>query len=208
MIIMEPEIEESATVEHKTIESLADLRHRVLRSLVDSGFSLENDRILMIPQDKDFIRKVHANAVRFLREKKKKFIEQYDETVLLKCIINGKDLDVHNIRPVLRKIDTKFDNTVFNWVKLHWSIPTSAGYGRRLRYIVYDMGNSAVIGIIGLADPVFALGDRDRYIGWSVDMRKRNLKHLMDAFVLGTLPPYSMILGGESLLHRCFLLLK
>ena len=201
---MEHDIEESATAEQRSLESRTDLRYRVLESLVSSGFSLENDRTLMVPQDKELIRRVHANAVGFLREKKRKFIEQYDETLLEKCIIDGKDLDIHNIQPVLRKIDTKFDNAVFNWVKLHWSIPTSAGYGRRLRYIVYDKGNSSVVGIIGLADPVFALGDRDKFIGWSGEMRKKNLKHVMDAFVLGAVPPYSMLLGGKLVASMLF----
>lgn len=194
---MEPEIKESTTVEQDSIESLAALRYRVIENLINSGFSIEDDRILSVPQDKEFFRKVHANAVAFLREKKRKFIEQYDEMFLEKFIINGTDLDIHNIRPVLSKIDGKLDNALFNWIKLHWSIPISAGYGRRLRYVVYDRGNSAIMGIIGLADPVFALGDRDRYIGWTADVRKRNLKHVMDAFVLGAVPPYSYILGGK-----------
>ena len=194
---MEPEIKESTTVEQDSIESLAALRYKVIENLINSGFSIEDDRILSVPQDKEFFRKVHANAVAFLREKKRKFIEQYDEMFLEKFIINGTDLDIHNIRPVLSKIDSKLDSALFNWIKLHWSIPISAGYGRRLRYIVYDRGNSAVMGIIGLADPVFALGDRDRYIGWTADARKRNLKHVMDAFVLGSVPPYSHILGGK-----------
>lgn len=194
---MEPEIKESTTVEQDSIESLAALRYRVIEELINSGFSIEDDRILSVPQDKEFFRKVHANAVAFLREKKRKFIEQCDEMFLEKFIINGTDLDIHNIRPVLSKIDGKLDNSLFNWIKLHWSIPISAGYGRRLRYVVYDRGNSAIMGIIGLADPVFALGDRDRYIGWTADVRKRNLKHVMDAFVLGAVPPYSYILGGK-----------
>lgn len=194
---MEPEIKESTTVEQDSIESLAALRYRVIEELINSGFSIEDDRILSVPQDKEFFRKVHANAVAFLREKKRKFIEQCDEMFLEKFIINGTDLDIHNIRPVLSKIDGKLDNALFNWIKLHWSIPISAGYGRRLRYVVYDRGNSAIMGIIGLADPVFALGDRDRYIGWTADVRKRNLKHVMDAFVLGAVPPYSYILGGK-----------
>lgn len=194
---MEPEIKESTTVEQDSIESLAALRYKVIENLINSGFSIEDDRILSVPQDKEFFRKVHANAVAFLREKKRKFIEQCDEMFLEKFIINGTDLDIHNIRPVLSKIDGKLDNALFNWIKLHWSIPISAGYGRRLRYVVYDRGNSAIMGIIGLADPVFALGDRDRYIGWTADVRKRNLKHVMDAFVLGAVPPYSYILGGK-----------
>lgn len=194
---MESEIKESANLEHDSKESLVTLRYKVLENLTKSGFSIEGDRILSVPQDKEFLRKVHANAVAYLREKKREFIEEYDQTFLEKFIIGGKDLDIHNIRPVLRRIDSKLDSALFNWIKLHWSIPISAGYGRRLRYIVYDRGNSAVMGIIGLADPVFALGDRDRYIGWTADARKRNLKHVMDAFVLGSVPPYSHILGGK-----------
>lgn len=194
---MEASSEQNATCEAYTQEVLAGLRNRILQNLIESGFSLANGRTLIVPQNKDFIRNVHTNAVQFLRERKKKFIEKFDDTMLERCIINGTELDVRNIQPTLKIIDNKLDNTVFNWVKLHWSIPTSAGYGRRLRYVVYDSGNSAVIGIIGLADPVYALGDRDRYIGWTADARKRNLKHVMDAFVLGAVPPYSQVLGGK-----------
>ncbi|MDS0256687.1 DUF4338 domain-containing protein [Thermoplasmatales archaeon AK] len=196
-MIMESEINESRSVEKKFTDSVAALRNKVIENLVSSGFSIEGKSVLSVPQDKEFIRKVHANAVFFLREKKKAFIEKYDGIFIEKFIIDGKELDVHNIQPMLRKIDTKLDNALFNWVKLHWSIPISAGYGRRLRYVVYDKGNSAVMGIIGLADPVYALGDRDRYIGWTTDVKKKNLKHVMDAFVLGAVPPYSYILGGK-----------
>ena len=111
---MEPEIKESTTVEQDSIESLAALRYRIIENLINSGFSIEDDRILSVPQDKEFFRKVHVNAVAFLREKKRKFIEQYDEMFLEKFIINGTDLDIHNIRPVLSKIDSKLDSALFN----------------------------------------------------------------------------------------------
>ena len=197
LITMEITDKQNATNDEHTPEAISGLRNRILQNLIESGFSLVDGRTLLVPQNKDFIRNVHTNAVQFLRDKKRKFIEKFDDTMLEQCIINGTELDVRNIQPTLKIIDNKFDNTVFNWVKLHWSIPTSAGYGRRLRYVVYDSGNSAVMGIIGLADPVYALGDRDRYIGWTADARKRNLKHVMDAFVLGSVPPYSNVLGGK-----------
>ncbi len=191
------------TIEHEKNDEISELpdvcstRVRILENLKECGFSIIDGKTLIVPQDKELIRKVHSRAVKFLMEKQRQFIEDYDGTLLEKYIINGKDLYVNNINPVLRKVDSKLDNILFRWVKLHWSIPISAGYGRRLRYIVYDEGNSAVMGIIGLSDPVYALGDRDRYIGWSPDARKRNLKHVMDAFVLGSVPPYSMVLGGK-----------
>ncbi len=194
---MEVTREKNVVNDGLTQEHIERLKNKILQNLIESGFSVVNGRTLIVPQNKDFIRNVHTNAVQFLKDKKKEFIEKFNDKILNQCIIDGKDLDIRNIQPVLKVIDNQSDNAVFNWVKLHWSIPTSAGYGRRLRYVVYDKGNSAVVGIIGLADPVYALGDRDRYIGWTTDVRKRNLKHIMDAFVLGAVPPYSQVLGGK-----------
>ncbi|MGC8516160.1 MAG: Druantia anti-phage system protein DruA [Thermoplasmata archaeon] len=156
-----------------------------------------NGKELLVPHDKDFIRKVHWNSVLHLRKVKQHIIEKMDSYVIYKFILDGKDLDVGNIEPYLVRVEDGKKADIFNWIKLHWSIPISSGYGRRLRYIVYDRGNSAIIGIIGLADPVYGLGDRDRFVGWSSEMRRRNLKHVMDAFVLGAVPPYSYVLGGK-----------
>jgi len=80
---------------------------------------------------------------------------------------------------------------------LHWSIPVSAGYGRRIRFVVYDESNGKLIGIFGLGDPVFGLGSRDHWIGWGQDARKKRLQCVMDLFVLGAVPPYSHLLCGK-----------
>lgn len=73
----------------------------------------------------------------------------------------------------------------------------SAGYGRRIRFVVYDESNNKLIGIFGLGDPVFGLGSRDRWIGWDRDARKKRLQNVMDLFVLGAVPPYSHLLAGK-----------
>ncbi len=173
------------------------LRNRVLDGLKKSGFSIVDNKTLIVPEEKEYFRKVHNNAVEYLREKKSNFILKNDGQMLDKYIIDGKNLDINNIQPCLISIENREQGDVFNWTKLHWSIPISSGYGRRLRYLVYDRGNTALIGIIGLADPVFGLKDRDGYIGWSSEVRKKRLKHVMDAFVLGAVPPYSLLLGGK-----------
>jgi hypothetical protein len=176
---------------------LTVLKESIFQSLRQSGFSIIDNKKLVVPQNKDFIRNTHRNAVSYLREKKRDFISSWDDKILQRNIIDGRDLDLKNIIPKLIMLKNKEDNSTFNWIKMHWSIPISAGYGRRLRYLVYDEGNSAVIGIIGLADPVFGLRDRDNFIGWNSEIRKKRLKHMLDAFVLGSVPPYSMVLGGK-----------
>jgi hypothetical protein len=47
------------------------------------------------------------------------------------------------------------------------------------------------MGLIGLADPVFALGVRDAWTGWERDTRRERLANVMDAFVLGAVPLYN-----------------
>ena len=73
----------------------------------------------------------------------------------------------------------------------------SSGYGRRIRFLVLDDHNNKLIGIIGLGDPVFGLGARDQWIGWNAAQRRNRLRHILDAYVLGAVPPYTELLGGK-----------
>lgn len=66
-----------------------------------------------------------------------------------------------------------------------------------MRFLIWDKNNGKLIGLIALGDPVFNLGVRDRYIGWDVEQRKEHLVNVMDAYVLGALPPYNMLLCGK-----------
>ena len=60
-----------------------------------------------------------------------------------------------------------------------------------------DDQNDKLIGVIGLGDPIFSLGTRDAWIGWSKNDRQDRLHHVMEAFVLGAVPPYSHLLCGK-----------
>lgn len=177
-------------------KKIQELRKKIIDNLLDLGFSISGERELFLPEDKTFIRRAHKNAVDYAIRKKQRLIERHDERFLNDYIANGNEIEVKSIWPKLITVDNQ-NSDLFNWIKLHWSIPISSGYGRRLRYIVTDENTGSVIGIIGLADPVYGLRDRDKVIGWSPQVRKRKLKHVMDAFVLGAVPPYSMILGGK-----------
>ena len=176
---------------------LGDIRQSIYENLLKSGFVISDGCRLSIPNDKSLIRKAHEASVNHIIKNNRKFISTFEDRFLDRYIIDGKELDVDNINPVLLAVSNTRGSDLFRWIKLHWSIPISAGYGRRLRYLVYDEGNSAIIGIIGLADPVYGLKDRERLIGWDAETKKHKLKNIMDAFVLGAAPPYSLILGGK-----------
>jgi hypothetical protein len=76
-------------------------------------------------------------------------------------------------------------------------VPVSNGFGRRIRYLVWDEHNEKLIGLIAIGDPVFNLSVRDTLIGWDVEQRGKRLVNVMDAYVLGAVPPYSQLLGGK-----------
>ena len=76
-------------------------------------------------------------------------------------------------------------------------MPVSQGFGRRLRFLVKDRQNGQLIGLFALGDPVFNLSARDNWIGWTYEDRKDRLVHVMDAYVVGAVPPYSQLIGGK-----------
>jgi len=69
--------------------------------------------------------------------------------------------------------------------------------GRRMRFLVRDRSNGILIGLLALASPVLNLSARDNWIGWTVRDREARLVNVMDAFVIGAVPPYSELLGGK-----------
>jgi hypothetical protein len=86
---------------------------------------------------------------------------------------------------------------LFRLATLWWSVPVSHGYGRRFRILIFDRSNNKLLGLLGLTDPVFNLRTRDNWIGWDVRAREKRLAHVMDAFVLGSVPPYNQLLGAK-----------
>ena len=66
-----------------------------------------------------------------------------------------------------------------------------------MRFLVKDRANGKLIGIFALGDPVFNLRVRDEWIGWNQAERRERLVNLMDAYVVGAVPPYSDLLGGK-----------
>ena len=174
------------------------LRNKILVSLRSQGFRLRSGVVL--PPDsltKEKIRGLHELAVAHRRERAKDGLYR-KEADLLKGLAHGSEVDPGNIAPRLIEVQrNSWNELLFRYAVLHWSIPVSNGYGRRLRFLVVDGRNDKLIGVIGLGDPVFGMATRDLWIGWNHEDRRKRLRHVMDAYVLGTVPPYSFLLCGK-----------
>ena len=113
-------------------------------------------------------------------------------------LADGVEIDPAAIQPHLVQVKSgTLESDLFRFATLQWSIPVSQGYGRRLRFLVKDRANDKLIGIFALGDPVFNLRARDAWIGWDQAGRRERLVNVMDAYVVGAVPPYSMLLGGK-----------
>ena len=170
------------------------LRSEIQRHLEAIG--LNGGRALGV-LSKDAIRRMH----RFHREAAQQRIRRAlgDKIDLfLEEIANGDEVDPANIRPELVEARSGArTGDLFRFASLLWSIPVSQGYGRRLCYLVKDRANGKLIGIFALGDPVFNLLVRDEWIGWNQADRRERLVNLMDAYVVGAVPPYADLLGGK-----------
>ncbi len=117
---------------------------------------------------------------------------------LLKYFASGHEVSPAKIAPRLHLIDPDtWESDLFRLASLTWSVPVSQGYGRRMRFLVWDEYNCKLIGIFALGSPVFNLKVRDERIGWKAKQREEQLVNVMDAHVLGALPPYNTLLGGK-----------
>lgn len=176
----------------------ATLKKRLRSHLKALGFTKSDDGLLVPPgSGKDVIRTIHgvqrddrlAASERFISERYSKLIGHF---------ASGRDIDPARISPVLQLISSEtWEGDLFRLAALTWSVPVSNGFGRRLRYLVWDNHNGKLIGIIAIGDPVFNLSVRDNLIKWNSQARGERLVNIMDAYVLGALPPYNALLGGK-----------
>lgn len=177
-----------------------ELRGEVLRHLRSQGFKVSESGVLgAIETDKDKLRSLHLESVSALRERGRRALSRHEDRFVGRLAL-GVNVAPTQVRPRLVPVFDRRseDGLLWRWAALHWSIPVSSGYGRRLRFLVVDDAHDgALMGLIGLGDPVFALRSRDSEIGWTREQRAQRLACVMDAFVLGAVPPYTRLLGGK-----------
>jgi len=176
----------------------ATLRRKIRRQLRALGFRRSGEGTLEAAGNgKDAIRAVHSSQRSERIATSASFIASRAPQ-LIRHLASGREVVPAAITPVLERVaaDT-WQADLFRLASLTWSVPVSNGFGRRLRYLVWDSHNEKLIGLIAIGDPVFNLSVRDNLIGWSAHDRSARLVNMMDAYVLGAVPPYSTLLGGK-----------
>jgi hypothetical protein len=174
------------------------LRLHLLRLLRKQGFIVEQDYQLKVSgQGKRAIRDIHSHFRQDRLDEEGKFVQEWFPKVS-KYLASGSEIDPPRIDPFPVLVgDSEELAALFRIACLWWSIPVSRGYGRRFRVLVFDRSNGKLFGLLALADPVFNLRTRDSWIGWGVRTREQMLAHVMDAYVLGAVPPYNQLLGAK-----------
>jgi Druantia protein DruA len=168
--------------------------------LVDHIASLGLDEVngqLRSSRAKELIRASHLHQrVAFLDRERRALASNLPR--LLSWFADGREVSPGRISPVL--IPAQSDHAtgdLFRLATTLWSVPVSRGFGRRMRYLVIDSSIEKLIGVLALGDPVFNLRVRDSWVGWDVRAREIRLASVLDAYVVGAVPPYSALLGGK-----------
>ena len=177
----------------------AKLKRSIRYHFTKLGFSKANDGTLVLPgSSKEIVRQLHSHQ----RSSKLRTNEGFLAGALphtLMHFASGSEIDPTKIRLSLIRVQgSTAESELFRVATMTWSVPVSAGFGRRMRYLVWDDHHEKLAGIIALGDPVYNLSVRDNLVGWTVEDRSKRLVNLLDAYVLGAVPPYNMLLGGKA----------
>jgi Druantia protein DruA len=173
------------------------LRAGILELLRTQGLKVGKDGLVQQrTYSKNQIRRIHTASRDERLKLEQPFVREWFPRVS-KYFASGADVEPTLVDPVPVLVEDDEMSALFRLACLWWSIPVSRGFGRRFRVLVFDRANDKLLGLLGLTDPVFNLNARDSWVGWGVRGREKRLAHVMDAYVLGAVPPYNQLLGAK-----------
>lgn len=146
--------------------------------------------------DKDYLRALHVQA----KKENPGYSPKVAKALFQKHKVHfrdGAEIDPAKIKPVLHLAADDEWADLFYVTRSLWSMPYTKGYGRRLRFVVYDEYHEGVIGVIGLQSPPADLSARDELFSFPGDRKLELVNCTMDAYAVGAVPPYSYLLGGK-----------
>lgn len=175
------------------------LRNRILNQIRSQGFFVDGNYSIAKPdlQNKEAIRNFHMSACADKYNANRRFLAEKEDE-LINYFAVGTEIDIDSFKPKLEVVESgTVESDLFRYATLLWSVPVSSGFGRRVRFLLWDQSNGKLIGLFALGDPVFNLKCRDNWIGWDHRARAERLYNVMDIFILGSVPPYNTLLGGK-----------
>lgn len=144
--------------------------------------------------DKDYLRALHLN-VKEHQDVHGRALALYERHRT--HFKSGSAIDPAKVAPSLKLVTDDEWSERFYVARALWSMPHNKGYGRRLRFVVYDDHHEAVIGIIGLQSPPADLAARDDLFVFPEGRKLELVNATLDAYAVGAIPPYTYLLGGK-----------
>lgn len=177
--------------------TMEELKRLVFQELESLGFYCdEKGNLSPSVTGKEAARQLHKQSREVRLAKAQKWIQQklprYKH-----FFADGKDISPTHINPTLVRVTETWHGDLFRLARYYWSIPYSFGFGRRLRYLLIDASNDKLIGIFGLQSAPIGFPVRDRLFNYPPMEKTKLVNQTMDIFTLGSLPPYSRLLGGK-----------
>lgn len=148
--------------------------------------------------DKEIIKQSMSISRQEILNKNREWINKHID-LAKKNLAKGRDVLKSAILPRIELCKNQKQHDIFRILRYYWSSPYSEYIGRRIRLLVRDDGidGSPVIGIAAIGSSIIHISDRDEWVGWNKETRTNNIIYIMDAYVLGALPPYNYLLGGK-----------
>ncbi len=173
------------------MEEKQDLKYKIIQNLKNYGVIWDEEQQQVIVED---FREVQWKLAKQTNSKGQEY-----KSKVKKYLAQPSDIDISKINPYLVTVESRDEHQrLWAYAISHWSVPVTTGYGRRIRYFVFDHQNDKLIGIVGICDPVIGLGVRDdESIGWTKEQKMQRLYNCMTAYILGAIPPYNRVLGSK-----------
>ncbi len=176
----------------------------LVRDLLRLGWRLRsnsNKSLELVPPtnyEKPVIKAAMAYSRNEIIEVNKTWIEKHLDLARSNLAM-GTDVLKSEICPRIEVCETESQHSIFRIFRYFWSSPFSDYVGRRIRLLIRDDGikDSPIIGIAALGSSIIHIPDRDKWIGWDKRTRSNRIVYMMDAYVIGAMPPYNHLLGGK-----------
>jgi len=191
-----------------TIQEKTPIEERVtlllVRDLLRLGWRIKSNSrksLELIPPKsygKEIVKAAMAYSRNEIIESNTSWINKHIDLARINLASGTKVLE-SEICPRIEVCETQAQHELFRIFRYYWSSPSSDYVGRRIRLLIRDDGiiGSPIIGIAALGSSIIHIPDRDKWIGWDKSTRTSGIVYMMDAYVIGALPPYSYLLGGK-----------
>ncbi len=174
------------------------LRKLVIAELEELGLSFKDGFLQPLKDTKTFTQQLHVPGRDMILSNARNWIT-YAWGKHKEFFAKGQEINPILVSPKLIEAVTKDQKELFRLARYTWSLPYTKGYGRRLQYLIMDESNNKLIGILGLQSPPLSFPGRDRLFSYPDGRKTELVNQTMDIYTLGSIPPYSRLLGGKLL---------